>query len=87
MICLFSQVRLLLKSAAEADEVKEELKTFRETLVLEHLPFEFKDSEGESPSSNRPPPTLGQFVWRQKCLTLSSVAHLNGSVMVRPKTW
>lgn len=41
------QVRLLLKSSAEAEEVKEQLKAFRETLTVDHLTFEFKDSDDD----------------------------------------
>lgn len=52
MICLFSQMKLLLKSCAEADRVKEELKTVGDTLNLEHVSFECKESDGGS-SSNR----------------------------------
>lgn len=47
-VSVFSQVRLLLKSPTEVEEVKEELKAFRETLTVEPMAFEFKESEGES---------------------------------------
>lgn len=53
MFLFFSQVRLLLKSPTEAEEVKEELKAFRETLTVEPMAFEFKESEGESYTASR----------------------------------
>lgn len=60
------QVRLLLKSAAEAEEVKEELKAFRETLTIDHMAFEFKESDDDFLPivKKEQPPNTGSVVQR-----------------------